>query len=131
MEFATSFSKLTNPIFYPPLTQLFIRPTRKRTSCRRPQGETDSPVSREQLFCLARAGPAGLPSSRSTHFSSLALSHPPKPVGLLRSSLSGCHRWRRLEEPLWELYPRRATSTSSQPDPASTGVGATVARQGI
>lgn len=38
---------------------------------------------------------------------------------------------RRLGEPLWERYTRRATSLSSRPDPASIGVGVSVARQGI
>ena len=71
------------------------------------------------------SGAAGLPCSRSTPSSSLALSHPPKPVALLRSSLSGCRRRRRLEEPLWERCTRRATSPCSRPDLASTGVGAT------
>lgn len=85
---------------------------RMRTTCRLRQSGTNALVSRERRRPVSVAlapppPPRSLPS--------------PKPVALLRSSLSGSLRRRRLEEPLWERYTRKATS-SSRPDPAGAAV---------
>lgn len=85
---------LTGQPSAPPVQQWSSLPVRKRTTCCPRQSGTNSLISRApgRTIFVALAPPTP---------SSFALSHPPKPVALLRSSHSGCLRRRRLEEPLW------------------------------